>query len=69
MTRKISMNEGHPKLTVIPSSNQKAMGQDLMNELREVINSPKYDHMTTATVMGVLEMTKLHYWQCNLIED
>ena len=61
--------EQRSKLTVIPSSNQKLMGQDLMNELREVINADKYDHMTTATVMGVLEMTKLHYWQCNLAED
>ena len=57
-----------PKLTVIPSSDQRAMGNDLMDELRSVINAPKYDHMTTATVMGVLEMTKLHYWQSNLIE-
>jgi hypothetical protein len=63
------MTEQRPKLTVIPSSNQKTMGQDLMNELREVINADKYDHMTTATVMGVLEMTKLHYWRCNLTED
>lgn len=54
-----------PKLTVIPSSDQKAMGQDLMNELRDVINAPKYDHMTIATVIGVLEMTKLHYWSVN----
>ena len=46
----------------IPSSNQKVVGQDLMDELREVINSPKYDHMTVATVLGVLEMVKLHYW-------
>jgi hypothetical protein len=61
--------EDRPKLTVIPSSDQKAMGQDLMDELREVINASKYDHMTTSTVMGVLEMTKLHYWQSNLIED
>ena len=53
------------KLTVIPSSDQRAMGKDLMNELREVINSPKYDHMTIGTVIGVLEMTKLHYWQAN----
>lgn len=60
------MTEQRPKLTVIPSSDQKAIGQDLMDELREVINAAKYDHMTTATVMGVLEMTKLHYWQCNL---
>lgn len=57
-----------PKLTVIPSSDQRAMGNDLMDELRSVINASKYDHMTTATVMGVLEMTKLHYWQSNLIE-
>jgi hypothetical protein len=63
------MTEQRSKLTVIPSSNQKTMGQDLMNELREVINADKYDHMTTATVMGVLEMTKLHYWQCNLTKD
>jgi len=63
------MIEDRPKLTVITSSDQKAMGQDLMNKLREVINSSKYDYMTTATVMGVLEMTKLHYWQCNLAED
>ena len=54
-----------PSLTVIPSSDQKAMGQDLMNELRDVINAPKYDHMTIATVIGVLEMTKLHYWSVN----
>ena len=57
-----------PTLTVIPSSDQKVMAIDLMDELRDVINSPKYNHMTTATVMGVLEMTKLHYWQCNLTE-
>ena len=54
-----------PNLTVIPSSDQKAMGQDLMNELRDVINAPKYDHMTIATVIGVLEMTKMHYWSVN----
>jgi len=54
-----------PSLTVIPSSDQKAMGVDLMNELRDVINAPKYDHMTIATVIGVLEMTKLHYWSVN----
>jgi hypothetical protein len=63
------MSKERPKLTVIPSSDQRAMGQDLMGELREVINSSKYDHMATATVMGVLEMTKLHYWQCNLTGD
>ena len=63
------MSDERTKLTVIPSSNQKAMGQDLMDELREVINAAKYDHMVTATVMGVLEMTKLHYWQCNLTKD
>ena len=63
------MIEDRPKLSVIPSSDQKAMGQDLMNELRDVINASKYDHMTTATVMGVLEMTKLHYWQSNLVGD
>lgn len=54
-----------PKLSVIPSSDQKVMGVDLMNEIRDVINAPKYDHMTIATVIGVLEMTKLHYWSVN----
>jgi hypothetical protein len=39
------------------------MSVELMEELRELINAPKYDHMTISTVMGVLEMTKLHYWQ------
>jgi predicted DNA-binding protein with PD1-like motif len=41
------------------------MGSDLMQELRDVINAPKYDHMTISTVIGVLEMTKLHYWSVN----
>ena len=54
-----------PKLTVSPSSDQKAMGLDLMTDIRELVNSPKYDHMTVATVIGVLEMTKLHYWNVN----
>jgi hypothetical protein len=49
-------------LTVIPSSDQRAMAQDLMDEIRELINNPKYDHMTVATVIGVVEMVKLHYW-------
>ena len=57
--------EDSPKLTVIPSSDQKAMGADLMDDIRDLINSPKYDHMTIATVIGVLEMTKLHYWSVN----
>lgn len=54
-----------PKLSVIPSSNQNAMGIDLMDDIRNLVNSPKYDHMTIATVIGVLEMTKLHYWNVN----
>ena len=58
-----------PTLTVIPSSDQKAMAIDLMDDLRATINNPKYDHMTISTVMGVLEMTKLHYWNVNMQED
>jgi hypothetical protein len=57
--------EDKPILTVIPSSDQKAMGLDLMNDIRDLVNSAKYDHMTVATVIGVLEMTKLHYWSVN----
>ena len=56
------------KLTVIPSSDQRAMGIDLMDALREVINDRKYDHMTIATVIGILEMLKLHYWNVNTQE-
>ena len=52
-------------LKVIPSSDQKAMSNDLMAEIRALINSHKYDHMNVSTVIGVLEMVKLHYWgQC-----
>ncbi len=60
------MTDKKAVLKVIPSSDQKAMGADLMDELRAIINADKYDHMTIATVIGVLEMTKLHYWQQNL---
>jgi predicted DNA-binding protein with PD1-like motif len=56
------MNKPTPKLTVIPSSDQKAMSQELMNEIRNLINAEKYNHMTVATVIGVMEMVKLHYW-------
>ena len=63
------MTEDRPKLSVIPSSDQRVMSKDLMDELRGVINASKYDHMTIATVMGVLEMTKLHYWQNSIEED
>jgi hypothetical protein len=63
------MIEDRPSLTVIPSSNQRAMSVELMDELRGLINAPKYDHMTISTVMGVLEMTKLHYWRVNTLED
>ena len=45
------MSEEHPKLTVIPSSNQQAMGQDLMDELREVINSSKFLHTTVSNML------------------
>jgi hypothetical protein len=58
-----------PTLTVIPSSDQKAMAMDLMDDLRATINNPKFDHMTISTVMGVLEMTKLHYWNNSMRED
>ena len=50
------------KLSVIPSSDQWATGNDLMDEIRALINSPKYDHMNVSTLIGVLEMVKLHYW-------
>lgn len=58
-----------PELTVIPSSNQRAMGVDLMDELRAVINAEKYNHMSIGMVIGVLEMTKLHYWNVNVNQE
>jgi hypothetical protein len=51
-----------PKLTMIPSSNQAATSHDLMNDIREVINLPKYDHMTVATLLGTLDFVKMHYY-------
>ncbi|CAB4123557.1 hypothetical protein UFOVP48_31 [uncultured Caudovirales phage] len=51
------------KVLDVPSSNPHVTSNELMNELRAVINTTKYDHMTVATVLGVLEMVKLHYWQ------
>lgn len=57
------------QLTVLPTSNQKAMSVDLMDELRAVINNEKYHNMTISTVIGVLEMTKMHYWSVNILED
>ena len=50
------------KLTIIPSSDQQAMSQELMEEIQSLINAGKYDHMNVSTVIGVLEMVKLHYW-------
>jgi hypothetical protein len=61
----VDMNTESKVLAVIPSSNQALMADDLMDELRQVINADKYNHMTIATVIGVLEMTKLHYWTVN----
>ena len=46
------MDKDKPRLAVIPSSDQKAMGLDLMNDIRDLVNSPKYDHMTVATGAG-----------------
>jgi len=58
-----------PKLSVIPSSDQKALSNDLLDELRSVINVPKYDHLTVGQLIGVLEMAKLHYWQMTTQEE
>jgi hypothetical protein len=43
------MNTESKVLAVIPSSNQALMADDLMDELRQVINADKYNHMTIAT--------------------
>jgi len=56
------------KLTVIPSSDQKAMGNDLMDEIRDIIRAPKYDHLTIGQLIGVLEMLKMHYWKTTIEE-
>jgi hypothetical protein len=53
-------------LTVIPGSNQKLLATEMMQEILAVIHAPKYDNITNATVLGVIEMVKLHHWQENL---
>ena len=56
------------KLTVIPSADQQALGSDLYNELRSIINEPKYNHLTIGQLIGVLEMLKLDIWQLDAQE-
>ena len=34
------------EITMIPCTNQKALGQDLMDEIRAVYDSEKYGHIT-----------------------
>ena len=51
------------EITMIPCTNQKALGKDLMDEIRAVYDAEKYGHITHATLMGVLEMLKLEVWE------
>lgn len=40
----------------------------LMNELRDVMMKPDYDHITIAALIGILEMLKMEQWERNVYD-
>ena len=52
-----------PSLTVIPGGNQTTLASEMLEEVQEILWGEKYRNMTNATVLGVLEMAKMNYWQ------
>ena len=44
---------------------QEHLSQQLMDELREVVNQDKYGYLYDSTLVGVLEMLKWEYIQRN----
>ena len=50
------MNEVVVPLKVVDS--QELQCEELMQDLRDLILSPKYERMTIATLLGVLELTR-----------
>lgn len=52
-----------PKLSVIPTANQEALSNTLMDELRAVMNKPEYDNIYYSTNIGVLEMLKMELYE------
>ena len=47
--------------TLTVAATQEHLSQQLMNELREVIQQDKYTHLFISTLIGVLEMVKMDY--------
>ena len=52
-----------PKLSVIPTANQEALSNKLMEELRAVMNKPEYGNVYYSTNIGVLEMLKMELYE------
>jgi hypothetical protein len=52
-----------PKLSVIPTANQEALSNTLMDELRAVMNKPEYGNVYYSTTIGVLEMLKMELYE------
>ena len=52
-----------PKLSVIPTANQEALSNKLMEELRAVTNKPEYGNIYYSTTIGVLEMLKMELYE------
>ncbi len=52
-----------PKLSVIPTANQEALSNTLMDELRAVMNKPEYGNVYYSTAIGVLEMLKMELYE------
>ena len=52
-----------PKLSVIPTANQEALSNKLMEELRAVMNKPEYGNIYYSTTIGVLEMLKMELYE------
>jgi hypothetical protein len=50
-------------------ANQKSMAESLMIDLRAAINDPKYDTLSIATLLGVLEMLKIHFYKTTFEDD
>ena len=51
------------KLSVIPTANQEALSNTLMDELRAVMNKPEYGNVYYSTTIGVLEMLKMELYE------
>jgi len=47
----------------VVNGNQESLSQQMMDEIRKIILDKKYDHITIATLVGVLEMIKWEHME------